>query len=99
VVACLARYPFLRGIPEVAPTVAEHRGRFGLVAEALADPPFRRFILMMSAGGLLYNFKILPEGLARNILIEAFLEPILARIRVEDVYKEFGNMIHQKVVR
>jgi Fe-S cluster assembly protein SufD len=41
----------------------------------------------------------LPEGLARNILIEAFLEPILARIRVEDVYKEFGNMIHQKVVR
>lgn len=41
----------------------------------------------------------LPEALARNVLIEAFLEPVLARIQVEDVYKEFSNLIHQKVVR
>lgn len=39
-----------------------------------------------------------PE-LARDVLIEAFLEPVLARIQVESVQKEFASLIHQKVVR
>jgi Fe-S cluster assembly protein SufD len=41
----------------------------------------------------------LTEGQARDVLIEAFLEPVLARIRVENVYKEFSSLIHRKVVR
>jgi Fe-S cluster assembly protein SufD len=41
----------------------------------------------------------LPEELAREVLLEAFLEPVLARIRVEDVYKEFSSLIHNKVAR
>lgn len=41
----------------------------------------------------------LPESLARNVLIEAFLEPVLARIQVPDIYNEFNQLIHQKVVR
>jgi Fe-S cluster assembly protein SufD len=41
----------------------------------------------------------LNETQARELLIEGFLEPVLARIKVESVYKEFGNLIHQKVTR
>ena len=41
----------------------------------------------------------LPEELAREVLLEAFLEPVLARIKVENVYKEFSSLIHNKVVR
>jgi Fe-S cluster assembly protein SufD len=41
----------------------------------------------------------LTETQARELLIEGFLEPVLARIQVESVYKEFGNLIHQKVTR
>ena len=36
---------------------------------------------------------------SRQVLIEAFLEPVLARIQVESVRKEFGSLIHSKVVR
>ncbi len=36
---------------------------------------------------------------ARQALIEAFLEPILARIKVESVRDEFSRLIHQKVIR
>jgi Fe-S cluster assembly protein SufD len=36
---------------------------------------------------------------ARDVLIEAFLDPVLARIRVENVQKEFATLIHNKVVR
>ena len=36
---------------------------------------------------------------AREIMIEAFLDPVLARIQVEDVYKEFSSLIHNKVIR
>jgi len=39
-----------------------------------------------------------PE-LARDVLIEAFLEPVLSRIQVESVQKEFASLVHQKVVR
>jgi len=39
-----------------------------------------------------------PE-LARDVLIEAFLDPVLARIQVEDVQKEFAKLVHDKVVR
>ncbi|HUK82084.1 MAG TPA: Fe-S cluster assembly protein SufD [Verrucomicrobiae bacterium] len=41
----------------------------------------------------------LTEAQARDVLIEAFLDPVLARIRVEAVQKEFAALIHQKVVR
>lgn len=41
----------------------------------------------------------LTEEQAREVLIEAFLEPVLARIRVEKVYKEFSSLIHNKVIR
>ena len=41
----------------------------------------------------------LREEQAREVLLEAFLEPVLARIQVEDVYKEFSSLIHNKVVR
>lgn len=41
----------------------------------------------------------LREEQAREVLLEAFLEPVLARIQVEDVYKEFSELIHQKVMR
>ena len=36
---------------------------------------------------------------ARQLLIEAFLEPIMARIKVEAVYKEFAELVHRKVTR
>jgi Fe-S cluster assembly protein SufD len=36
---------------------------------------------------------------ARDVLIEAFLDPVLARIQVDSVQKEFASLIHQKVVR
>jgi Fe-S cluster assembly protein SufD len=36
---------------------------------------------------------------AREVLIEAFLDPVLARIQVDAVQKEFANLIHRKVVR
>lgn len=39
-----------------------------------------------------------PEQ-ARDVLIEAFLDPVLARIQVENVQKEFADLIHHKVVR
>lgn len=39
-----------------------------------------------------------PE-LARDVLIEAFLDPVLARIQVEDVQKEFARLVHDKIVR
>jgi Fe-S cluster assembly protein SufD len=39
-----------------------------------------------------------PE-LARDVLIEAFLDPVLARIQVEAVQKEFAKLVHEKVVR
>jgi Fe-S cluster assembly protein SufD len=39
-----------------------------------------------------------PE-LARDVLIEAFLDPVLARIQVDAVQKEFARLIHEKVVR
>jgi Fe-S cluster assembly scaffold protein SufB len=39
-----------------------------------------------------------PE-LARDVLIEAFLDPVLARIQVEAVQKEFAKLVHDKVVR
>jgi Fe-S cluster assembly protein SufD len=41
----------------------------------------------------------LREEQAREVLLEAFLEPVLARIQVGDVYKEFSSLIHEKVVR
>jgi Fe-S cluster assembly protein SufD len=41
----------------------------------------------------------LSAAQARNVLIEAFLEPVLARIRVDVVQQEFSQLIHQKVVR
>jgi Fe-S cluster assembly protein SufD len=41
----------------------------------------------------------LTTELARDVLIEAFLEPVLARIQVEAVQKEFARLIHDKVVR
>jgi Fe-S cluster assembly protein SufD len=36
---------------------------------------------------------------ARDVLIEAFLEPVLARIKVESARKEFADLVHKKVVR
>jgi Fe-S cluster assembly protein SufD len=36
---------------------------------------------------------------ARDVLIEAFLDPVLARIQVESVQKEFANLVHKKVIR
>ena len=36
---------------------------------------------------------------ARQLLIEAFLEPVLARIKVESVQKEFSGLIHSKLIR
>ena len=36
---------------------------------------------------------------ARQMLIEAFLEPVLARIQVDPVREEFARLIHQKVLR
>ncbi len=41
----------------------------------------------------------LTENQAREVLLEAFLEPVLARIKVPDVYKEFSELIHHKVAR
>ena len=41
----------------------------------------------------------LPEEQARHVLLEAFLEPVLARIQVPAVYKEFSELIHHKVSR
>ncbi len=41
----------------------------------------------------------LNEEQAREVLLEAFLDPVLARIQVEDVYKEFSSLIHNKVTR
>jgi Fe-S cluster assembly protein SufD len=41
----------------------------------------------------------LTEAQARDVLIEAFLDPVLARIQVEAVQKEFATLVHQKVVR
>ena len=41
----------------------------------------------------------LREEQAREVLLEAFLDPVLARIKVEDVYKEFSTLIHNKVIR
>ncbi|MEI8064298.1 MAG: Fe-S cluster assembly protein SufD [Verrucomicrobiota bacterium] len=41
----------------------------------------------------------LSEEQARHVLLEAFLEPVLARIKVEPVYKEFSELIHNKVSR
>jgi len=39
-----------------------------------------------------------PEQ-SRDVLIEAFLDPVLARIQVEAVQKEFAELVHRKVVR
>ncbi len=36
---------------------------------------------------------------ARQLLIEAFLEPVLARIKVEDARKEFAELVHRKTVK
>ncbi len=41
----------------------------------------------------------LTQEQARQVLIEAFLDPVLARIQVESVQKEFSSLIHSKVVR
>lgn len=41
----------------------------------------------------------LDETEARNLLIEAFLEPVLARIRPEPIRNEFTELIHRKAVR
>jgi Fe-S cluster assembly protein SufD len=41
----------------------------------------------------------LTEEQAREVLLEAFLDPVLARIQVEAVYKEFSDLIHKKVIR
>jgi Fe-S cluster assembly protein SufD len=41
----------------------------------------------------------LKEEQARQVLIEAFLDPVLARIQVDSVQKEFASLIHQKAVR
>lgn len=41
----------------------------------------------------------LTEEQAREVLIEAFLDPVLARIQVDTVQKEFASLIHQKAVR
>lgn len=41
----------------------------------------------------------LTTELARDVLIEAFLDPVLARIQVEAVQKEFAKLVHDKVVR
>lgn len=41
----------------------------------------------------------LDEVAARQMLIEAFTAPVLARIRLDDVRNEFANLIHQKVSR
>ena len=37
-----------------------------------------------------------PEQ-ARDVLIEAFLEPVLARIKVESAQKEFADLVHRKI--
>jgi len=41
----------------------------------------------------------LTEEQAREVLIEAFLDPVLDRIQVESVRQEFSGLIHDKVVR
>jgi len=41
----------------------------------------------------------LPAAQARNLLIEAFIEPVLERIRIEEVQSEFRKLIHGKVIR
>lgn len=41
----------------------------------------------------------LSTAQAQNILIEAFLEPVLARIRVPAVYDEFRQLVRQKAIR
>lgn len=41
----------------------------------------------------------LDETTTRNTLIEAFLDPVLARIQVESIQKEFAELVHRKVVR
>jgi len=41
----------------------------------------------------------LDDATARNVLIEAFLDPVLARIQVESLRNEFAELIHRKVVR
>jgi len=48
-------------------------------------------------------FYLLSRGLrdpeARQLLIEAFLEPVLARIKVEDTRKEFTELVHHKLMK
>ncbi len=41
----------------------------------------------------------LTAAQAQNMLIEAFLEPILARIRIPAVYDEFQQLVRQKALR
>jgi Fe-S cluster assembly protein SufD len=41
----------------------------------------------------------LDDTTARNVLIEAFLAPVLDRIQIESVRNEFAELIHRKVVR
>lgn len=41
----------------------------------------------------------LSKEQATNVLIEAFLEPVLARIRVPAVYEEFQQLVRQKTIR
>ncbi|MBM3861657.1 MAG: Fe-S cluster assembly protein SufD [Verrucomicrobia bacterium] len=41
----------------------------------------------------------LDDTTARNVLIEAFLDPVLARIQVESVRQEFAEIIHRKVLK
>ena len=41
----------------------------------------------------------LTEAQARDVLIEAFLDPVLARIRVDGARSEFADLVHRKVVR
>jgi Fe-S cluster assembly protein SufD len=41
----------------------------------------------------------LSPAQAENMLIEAFLEPVLARIRVPAVYEEFQQLVRQKAIR
>jgi Fe-S cluster assembly protein SufD len=41
----------------------------------------------------------LDDATARNVLIEAFLDPVLSRIQIESLRNEFAELIHRKVVR
>ena len=40
----------------------------------------------------------LTEAYARQVLIEAFTEPVLARIRLDAVREEFRQLIQRKIV-